>query len=116
MANVVEAIYRTAKAWLARWLWISALIACVGLQKAALWAQRRCSTWSTSVGRLPAMGQQFFDSAVQLCGQPGEHVFEVGPGVAPIELGRLRRSPNYAERPRFSPDAPKAAVDPVGIV
>src|SRR5437762_681672 len=95
MANVVEAICRAARAWLARRLWIGALVACVVGRMAAFWAQRLCSTWSTSVGWLPAMRQQFVDLAVQLRGQPREHVLEVGPGVSPVELGRLQQAHHH---------------------
>jgi hypothetical protein len=62
------------------------------------------------------MGQQLFDTAVEVGGQAGEHVTQVGPGIEAIELGRPCRPPNYAERPRFSLDSPRAAFDPVGIV
>lgn len=97
----MEATCGRARARLARGLWIGALLACMGQRMAAAWARRVRSTWSTSVGWLPAMGQQFLDSAVGLCRQPREHVFEVGPRVLPVELGRSCRVPNYAESKSF---------------
>ena len=40
-------------------------------------------------------GQQLLDSAVQLRRQPREHVLEVGPGVMPVELGRLQQAHHH---------------------
>ena len=65
---------------------------------------------------LPAMRQQLVDAAVQVGRQARQHILEVSPGIVPVELGRLCRPPNYAEWARFSPDSPKGADDPVGIV
>src|SRR5438105_6267280 len=92
MANVMATTYRAARARLSRWLWVSALIACMGQRLVAHWGLRVWPTWLTSVGWLPAMGQQFVDLPVQLRGQPREHVFEVGPRVSPVELGRLQQA------------------------
>src|SRR5436190_7233790 len=102
--GVTVVICRAARAWLARWLCVSTLVACMGQRMATLWAQRVWSTWLTSFSWLPTMGQQLLDSAVQLRRQPREHVLEVGPRVSPVELGRLQQSPNYAEWARFSQD------------
>ena len=104
MANVVAMTCRTAMTRLARWLRVGALVTCINQRTAALFTRRVCATWWTSVGALPPMRQQFPDPAVQLRGQPREHILQVGPGLVPIELGRLRRSPNYAEWADFSLD------------
>ena len=92
MTNVMATTYRAARAWLARWVRISALVACMGHRMAAHWARRVGWAWLTSVGRLPAMRQQLLDSAVQLRRQSREHVLEVGPRVSPVELGRLQQA------------------------
>ena len=95
MANVMATTYRAARARLTRWLWVSALIACMGQRLVAHWGLRVWSTCLTSVGRPPAMGQQFLESAVRQRGQPREHVLEVGPRVSPIELGRLQQAHHH---------------------
>jgi len=82
---------------LARWLRAGALVACIGQRLAALFTRRIGAAWWTLVGPLPPVRQQLLDPAVQLCGQSREHVFQVGPRIVPIELGRLRRPPSYAE-------------------
>ena len=74
--------------------------------RAALRALWRGDRGSTSAGRLPTVGQQLLDAAVQLRWHTREYVFEVGPRVMPMHLGRLCRPPNYAEWARFSPDSP----------
>src|SRR5438105_5694728 len=92
MAKVMAMTYRAVSAWLSRWLWVSAVIACMGQRLVALWALRVWSTWLTSIGRPPAMRQQFLESAVRQRGQPREHVLEVGPGISSVELGRLQQA------------------------
>jgi len=97
MTNVVAMTSETVMARLARWLRGVALVACIGQRRAALFTLRVCSTRWTSVGLLPPVRKQLLDPAVQLRGQSREHVFQVGPRLVPIELGRLRRPPSYAE-------------------
>ena len=82
---------------LARWLRVGALVTCINQRMAALFTRRVCAAWWASVGALPLVRQQLPDPAVQLRGQPREHVLQVGPGLVPVELGRLRRPPSYAE-------------------
>ncbi len=103
---VMDAAWTKAMAVAARWLSVVALIVCILGRVPRVSVRRAQPTWSVSAGGLPPVGQQLLDPVVQLHGQPGEHVLEVGPGFMPVELGRLCRPPNYAERPRFSPDSP----------
>ena len=86
---------------LARWPRVGTLLACIGQRIAALLTRRVCAAWWTSVGALPPVRQQLLDPAVQLRRQSREHVLQVGPGLVPVELGRLRRAPNYAECARL---------------
>ncbi len=97
MTNVVAMTSETVIARLARWLRGVALVACIGQRMAALFTRRVCAAWWSSVRALPPVRQQLLDPAVQLRGQPREHVLQVGPRLVPIELGRLRRPPSYAE-------------------
>jgi len=97
MKNVVAMTGRAAMTRLARWLRAGALVACIGLRLAALFKRRVSAGWWTSVGALPPVRQQLLDPAVQLRGQPRQHVLQVGPRLVPVELGRLRRPPSYAE-------------------
>src|SRR5438067_527066 len=116
MTNVM-ATYQAARAWLARCVWISALLVCMCQRMAALRARRVWSTWIASVGWPPAVGQQFLDSAVRQRGQPHEHVCEVGPRVSPVELGRLQQAHRHGssftrqlaadEQPRLSSHGPR---------
>ena len=52
------------------------------------------------------MRQQFLDATGRLSWQSGQHIFEVGVWLVPVELGGLCRPPNYAEWARFSLDSP----------
>ena len=99
MANMVDAACTAVMAVVAHCLSAAGLIA-VMLSRAVALAMRRAGSGAggaVSATGLPLVGQQLFDPAVQLRGQPGEHVLEIGPGLVSIELGRLRRAPNYAE-------------------
>jgi len=66
-----------------RCLCAGALVACITQRMAAVFTQRVCATWRISVGALPPVWQQLLDAAVQLRGQPREHVFQVGPKARP---------------------------------
>ena len=79
MANVLVRTCQAARATLARCLLVSAWLVCMGQRIVALCAGRAWSSWLTSVGRPPAVGQQFLDSTVRQRGQSREHVLEVGP-------------------------------------
>ena len=61
------------------------------------------------------MRQQLVDAAVQVGGQPGEHVLEIRPRVMPVQLGRLQQAHDHGgalacqfaagEEPLFRPIA-----------
>ena len=91
MANMVDAAWAKAMVFAARWLSVVALIV-FNFGRAAAVSARRWGRLVSSAGRLPPVGQQLLDAAVQLRGQPGEHVLEVGPGIVPVELGRLQQA------------------------
>jgi len=80
---------------LARWLRVGALFACIGQRMAGLFTLRVGAAWWTSVDALPPVRQQLLDPAVQLRGQPREHVLQVSPGLVPIELGRLQQAHHH---------------------
>jgi hypothetical protein len=75
-----------------RWLGVVVLTVFVVGRSAAVSARRWASTWSTSAGRLPPVGQQLLDPAVQLRRHAREDVLQVGPRVVPVELGRLKQA------------------------
>ena len=83
MANVVAMTGRAAMMELARWLRVGALFACIGQRMAVLFTLRVGAAWWTSVDALPPVRQQLLDPAVQLRGQPREHVLQVSPGLVP---------------------------------
>ena len=95
MMNVMETIYFGAVARLTRWLRGNTLVACIGRSMGAMFLQRASSTFRTSSARLPPVGQQLLDSAVELRRQPGENVLEVGPRVMPAQLGRLQQAHHH---------------------
>ena len=98
MPSMVE-VWEKAAAFATRWLSVGVLI--VGIlgraaaAAAAASAGRLGSSRSTSAGRLPPMGQQLLDSAVQLRGQSGEHVLQAGPRLVPVQLGRLQQAHHH---------------------
>ena len=96
MLNVVAMVLRVAVPRFARWLCAVVLVSSIG-QRPLAWLSMRGRACSYSGCRAPAMGQQLRDPAVQLRGQPREHVFQVGLRIVPVKFGRLRRAPNYAE-------------------
>jgi len=71
MANMVDAIWAKAAVFATRWLGVVVLIAVILGRAAAASGRCRRSGRSTSAGRLPPMGQQLLDAAVQLRGQSG---------------------------------------------
>ena len=95
MTNVVAMTGRAMLARIARWRRVGALLACIGQRMLALFTRRVCAAWWTSVGALPLVRQQLPNSAVQLRGQPREHILQVGPGLVPIELGRLQQAHHH---------------------
>src|SRR5665213_3696742 len=88
MANMAGAVWAAA-AYAVRWLSVVALIVFNFARAAAASARR----WrSSSAGRLPPVGEQLLDPAVQLRRQAREDVLQVGPGFVPAELGRLQQA------------------------
>ena len=92
MANMVDAAWAKAMACASRGLSVAVLIVFFLARSAGASVRRWGWSRSSSAGRLPPVGQQFLDSAVQLRGQPCEHVLEVSPGLVPFELGRLQQA------------------------
>ena len=95
MTNVVAMKCRAAITRLTRSLCAGALVACISQRSIAVFTRRVCAAWRISVGLLPPVRQQLLDPAVQLRGQSREHVFQVGPRLVPIELGRLQQAHHY---------------------
>ena len=90
LLNVLVLVRSLVVPRFALWICAGVLVACIARRSVMLSLTRGGgSAWRASAHRLPPMWQQFFDSAVQLCGQPREHVLEVGPGIMPVELGRV---------------------------
>jgi|GEM_PF-4413846 len=87
MIKVVVAICIGVQARIGHWLRACALVASIAWRMVALVL--------ASAGRLPPMRQQLLDAAVELRWQPGEHVFEVGPRVAPAQLGTLQQAHHH---------------------
>src|ERR1035438_5432857 len=98
MANMTDAVWAKAATLAARWLCAVVLIVIMFGRAAAVSVRRRVSTWSTSAGRLPPVGEQLLDPAVQLRRQAREDVLEVGPGFVPVELCRLQQA-HHDSRP-----------------
>src|SRR6478735_2275811 len=117
MANVADAVWPKAAAYAVRWLGVVALIVFNFGRAAAASARRWRSTWSSSASRLPAVGEQLLDPAVQLRRQAREDVLQVGPGFVPVELGRLQQAHDDSrplagqltadEEPVFASEAPR---------
>ena len=85
MSNMVDAMWSKVVAYAGGQLRVAVLAVFIRAAGAAAWARRLVSGRRASAGAVPPVGQQLLDAAVQLRGQPGEHVLEVGPGfVKPI--------------------------------
>jgi hypothetical protein len=67
--------------------------AAAGWGRAIFSTARQCwRSLRTLCGRSPAVRQQFFDSTVQVRGQPGEDILQVSLRLVPIELGGLKQA------------------------
>jgi len=82
------------------WLRVTAALAKhwlrVAVASVVSWVRSTLSSAvSASIARLPAVRQQLLDPAVQLRGQPREHVLQVGPRLMPVELGRLQQTHHH---------------------
>jgi len=53
--------------------------------------------WLRLVGPCDVPRQQLVDAVDGMVGNAGEDFTQVGLRIEPVELGRLRRAPNYAE-------------------
>ena len=95
MANMVDAACTAVMAFAAQCLRVGGMIVAMLKRVLAFSTRRASATRSASASRLPVVRQQLFDSAVQLRGQPGEHGLEIGPRLAPIELGRLQQAHHH---------------------
>ena len=92
MANMMDAANTAVMAVVAHCLNIGGMFAAM-LSRAVGLARRRAGVGrSASASRAPLLEQQLFDPAVQLCRQPGEHVFQIRPRLVPVELGRLEQA------------------------
>ena len=92
MTNVVAMTCWGAMTGLVRWLLACVLVADVGQRIAALLSRRVWAARWSSVCGLPPVRQQRLDPAVHLRRQSRQHVFQVGPRLVPIELGRLQQA------------------------
>ena len=66
MSNVLALLFKMVGHRFTRWVDAIALVACIGRRLAASLTKYVWSSRPMSVGRLPAMGQQLLDPAVQL--------------------------------------------------
>jgi len=85
MVNMMTMISGGVAGQVARWVGAMIFVASLALI-------RRAGLPSFSTGVLPVVGQQRFDSAVQLRGQPCQNILEVGPRVMPAQLGTLQQA------------------------
>ena len=83
MTNVVNLICAMVLACALRWPAVMGLVFAARRRACDLFSPRGgLRTAWTSGRRLPAVRQQFVDTAVELGRQAREHVLEVGPGVS----------------------------------
>lgn len=94
MMNVVVTICGAVAGQLTRWV-RTAIRMVIGRVVALVSARKRSSLNWISANALPSMWQQFLDSTIELRGQPGQDVLEVGKGVMPVELGRLQEAHHH---------------------
>ena len=94
MVNLVAAIYCGVAEQLARSMHMGIRMAhyCAGALASAF---KRAGVNSISASTLPAMWQKFIDPTIELRGQSGQNVLEVGKGVMPVELGRLQQAHHH---------------------
>ena len=90
MLNRVDGACTAVMAVVAHCLAVGGMLA-TALRWASAFALRRSgSGQSNSAHGLPLVWRELLDPAVQLRGQPGQHVLEIRPGRVPVELGRLQ--------------------------
>ena len=75
---------------------IGAVVFCASMAlRAVLALIKRAVLAVFSTGVVPVVGQQLFDSAVEVRGQSCQHVLEVGPRVMPAQLGTLQQAHHH---------------------
>ena len=95
MARMMDATCKAVMAVVAHCLSVGGTLATVLRRAVTLLARLASSVGPVSVSRLPLVRQQFLDPAVQLRGQPREHVLQIRPRLVPIELGRLQQAHHH---------------------
>jgi hypothetical protein len=121
MANTVGAACMAGMAVVAHCLCIGGMLGAMLSRAVGLARRRAGSGQSVSADGTPFVGQQLFDPAVQVGGQPGEHVLQILPRLVAIWLGRLQQAHHHRsplarqwaadEQPVASPQSPRP--DPV---
>ena len=94
MVNKAATIYWAVAGQLARWVRTAIRMAHL-VASALVSALKRVGVNWISASALPAMWQQFLDSTIELRGQPGQSILEVGKGVMSVELGRLQKAHHH---------------------
>ena len=82
--NMAATIYGAVAGQLTRWVRM-AIRAVIGGVLALVSALKRLGVNWISASTLPGMWQQLLNSTIELRGQPGQDVLEVGKGVMPVE-------------------------------
>lgn len=76
--------------------WLCGTVLALSIARSCLLRPRR--RWTAlgraSAARLPLMGQPLVDPAVELRGQPREHVLQIGPRLMAVEPSRLQEAPS----------------------
>ena len=94
MVNMMTMIFGAATRPVVRW--VGAMIFVASMALSAMMALiRRAVLALGSTGVVPVVGQQLFDSAVELRGQSGQNILEVGPRVMPAQLGALQQAHHH---------------------
>ena len=106
MLNMVDRACTVLMAVVAHFLAIGGMLATALPWALAFVTRRSGSGRSNPAHGLPLVWQQLLDPAVQLRGQPDQHKFKIGPGLVPVELGRLQQAHHHR-----SPLARQLAAD-----
>ena len=96
MMNVLDVSCRWMSIGAACWRRVVALAGrCLGGLGELLNQLTGSNALASSVRWLPPMWQQLIDAAVQLRGQPRQHILQIDPGAVPVELGRLQQAHHH---------------------
>jgi len=93
---MADAVWAKATTLAVRWLCAAAMAVSMYARTLTVALRRYGSTWSTSAGRRPPVGQQLLDPTVQVRGQPRENYLQVGARVVPAELGRVKQARHHS--------------------